>query len=297
MLSKKLGLIILPTAIAPIAWGTTYYVTSDFLPPEMPILDAVLRALPAGLLLLAITRQLPHGSWWWKSVVLGFLNIGAFFALLFIAAYSLPGGVAATVGAVQPLIVSALASRFIGERFTRRRALAGIAGMVGVGLLVLQAQARLDAIGVLAALAGALSMAAGVVLSKRWGQPAMPLVTTAWQLTAGGILLLPLLIFAEGLPTQAFSVQNIVGFAYLSLFGTALAYTLWFRGIHLLPVGSTAFLGLLSPIVAVLLGWMVLGQTLTFGQLLGMAIILASLASVFAATPTQAARGCVPFPN
>ncbi len=297
MLSKKLGLIILPTAIAPIAWGTTYYVTSDFLPPEMPILDAVLRALPAGLLLLAITRQLPHGSWWWKSVVLGFLNIGAFFALLFIAACSLPGGVAATVGAVQPLIVLALASRFIGERFTRRRALAGIAGMVGVGLLVLQAQARLDAIGVLAALAGALSMAAGVVLSKRWGQPAMPLATTAWQLTAGGILLLPLLIFAEGLPTQAFSVQNIVGFAYLSLFGTALAYTLWFRGIHLLPVGSTAFLGLLSPIVAVLLGWMVLEQTLTFGQLLGMAIILASLSSVFAATSTQAARGCVPFLN
>ena len=73
------------------AWGTTYLVTTEMLPPGRPLTAAVLRALPAGLLLLAVTRTLPPGSWWWRSAILGTLNIGAFFAFLFIAAYRLPG--------------------------------------------------------------------------------------------------------------------------------------------------------------------------------------------------------------
>jgi len=51
------------------------------------------------------------------------------------------------------------------------------------------------------------------------------------------------LLSLEGLPTQPLSLRNVAGFAYLALIGTALAYTLWFRGIQLLPVGSVAFLG------------------------------------------------------
>lgn len=71
------------TAVAPISWGTTYIVTSEWLPPDRPLLSGLLRALPAGLLAIAIGRRLPHGSWWWRAAVLGVLNIGAFFALLF----------------------------------------------------------------------------------------------------------------------------------------------------------------------------------------------------------------------
>ena len=73
----------------------------------------------------------------------------------------------------------------------------------------------------------------------------------------------------------------MAGFAYLALIGTALAYTLWFRGIQLLPVGSVTFLGLLSPVVAVLAGWAFLAQTLSWGQILGTATILVSLICVF----------------
>ena len=72
------------------------------------------------------------------------------------------------------------------------------------------------------------------------------------------------------------------GFAFLAMIGTVLAYTLWFRGIQLLPVGSVAFLGLLSPVVAVLAGWAFLAQTLSWGQILGTATILISLTCVFA---------------
>jgi len=270
------------TALAPLSWGTTYLVTSELLPAGRPLLAAVLRAMPAGLLLLALTRTLPRGAWWWKAPILGGLNIGVFFALLFVAAYRLPGGVAATIGAVQPLIVAVLASRLVGEALTLRRLLAGAAGMAGVALLVLQATGRLNVIGVGAALGGAAAMAVGTVLSKRWGHPASALAVTSWQLVSGGVLLIPVLLSVEGLPTQPLSSRNVAGFAYLALIGTALAYTLWFRGIQLLPVGSVAFLGLLSPVVAVLAGWAFLAQTLSWGQILGTATILISLTCVFA---------------
>ncbi|MGP5578352.1 hypothetical protein [Corynebacterium flavescens] len=89
------------TALVPAVWGTTYYVSTQFLPPDHPWFAALMRPLPAGLIALLISRTLPRGAWWWKSLVLGSSNIG-FFPLLFIAAGSLPGGVAAPSGLVSP---------------------------------------------------------------------------------------------------------------------------------------------------------------------------------------------------
>lgn len=278
MLSNQKILILL-TALAPLLWGTTYLTTTMFLPEHSPLLAATMRALPAGIILLAICRQLPSGAWWWKSWVLGLLNIGAFFALLFIAAYRLPGGVAAVVGGVQPLIVALIASRVLHEKLTVRIVAAGFTGVIGVGLITLQAQARLDAIGVLAALGGTISMATGIVLSKKWGQPASPLATTSWQVIAGGLSLMVLLFCFEGLPT-ALTPENIGGYAYLSLIGTAFAYVVWFHGVSKLPAGTTAFLGLLSPVIAMLLGWAIAEETFSVAQTIGILLVLGSISSV-----------------
>jgi len=156
--------------------------------------------------------------------------------------------------------------------------------VAGVALLVLGPDAALDPIGVLAALAGTLSMAIGVVLTKRWGRPVGLLTMTGWQLTAGGALLLPLALLVEGAP-PAYSAVNLAATAWLTLVGTGVAYALWFRGIERLPVSSLTFLGLLSPVVATLLGWVVLDQTLTPAQLFGAALV------VFAVVHPQRAGG------
>lgn len=255
------------------------------LPEGRPLLAATLRALPAGILLLSICRELPRGSWWWRSWVLGILNIGAFFALLFIAAYRLPGGVAAIVGGVQPLVVAFLAGRVLHERMTPRIVAAGVSGVFGVSLITLQAQARLDAIGVLAAIGGTLCMASGIVLSKKWGQPAPPLTTTAWQLITGGLTLLVVMLAVEGLPDAPLTVSNLLGYAYLSVLGTAFAYVMWFRGIAGLPASTTSFLGLFSPVVAILLGWAVAGELFTSTQTLGVLIVLGSIAAAILSKP------------
>lgn len=270
--------VVLVTAVAPLAWGTTYAVTSELLPPDRPLTAALLRALPAGLLLLAAVRQLPTGSWWWRAAVLGSLNIGLFFALLFVAAYRLPGGVAATVGAVQPLLVVVLAAGLLGEVLTRRALLAGVVGAGGVALLVLRGDAALDPVGVAAALGAAAVMALGVVLTKRWGRPAAALTLTAWQLVAGGLLLLPLALLVEGpLPTSEVDLAAVAGYGYLGLVGTVLAYSLWFRGLAALPASSVSFLSLLAPVVATAVGWAVLAQPLSAVQLLGAALVLVAV--------------------
>jgi probable blue pigment (indigoidine) exporter len=276
VLSNRVSLI-LTTAIAPALWGTTYLVTTELLPPQRPLLAAFIRALPAGLLLVALTRRLPQGVWWWRAFVLGALNIGAFNALLFIGAYRLPGGVAATVGALQPLLVALLSSALLNERLTLKTMLAAIAGVAGVSLLVLRADARLDAWGVIAALGGAAVMAVGVVLSKRWASPAPLLATTGWQLVAGGVLLLPVAWILEGALPESFTFANLAGYSYLTIFGSAVAYALWFRGLRGLSPTNVTFLGLLSPVVATTLGWLVLDQRLTPLQIVGGVIVLAAL--------------------
>ena len=264
------------TALAPLAWGTTYLGPTGLLPPRRPFLAGVLRALPAGLVLVALTRRRPVGTWWAKAAVLGTLNIGGFFALLFMAAYRLPGGVAATLGAVQPLVAAGLAATLLRERLRPEVVAAGVIGLVGVALLVLRAGAQLDGLGVLAGLAGAASMATGVVLTKRWGRPVPLLAFTAWQLVAGGLVLAPLALALEGLP-PTLTTSNLAGYLWLGSVGTAVAYSLWFRGIERLPVARVSLLGLLSPIVATTAGWIVLGQTLTPVQGVGAALVLGAL--------------------
>jgi len=267
---------LLLTALAPVIWGSTYIVTTQFLAGWHPLTLATLRALPAGLLLLAFVRELPKGEWWLKTLLLGVLNFSLFWFMLFVSAYRLPGGVAATVSSIQPLFVILFALPLLGTPIRLIGVLTALAGMGGVALLVLAPGAKLDFLGIAAGLTGAVSMACGTVLSRRWQPPVSPLIFTAWQLTAGGLVLLPLALFLEPAP-PAVTGQHLLGLGYLGLIGAAGTYILWFRGIAKLEPSTVAPLGLLSPIVAVILGWCFLGQHLTILQLLGIAIVLASI--------------------
>lgn len=265
--------LVARTALTPAVWGTTYLVATELLPAGRPMLAAAVRALPVGLVFVLWTRRLPTGVWWWRSAVLGMLNIGAFFALLFVAAFRLPGGVAATAGAIQPLVAAAIASVVIGEAFTRRTAIAGSAGVAGVAMLVLGPDAALDPIGIAAALAGAVAMATGVVLTKHWGRPVDLITFTGWQLTIGGLFLVPLVVVTEGMP-NSLTGTNLAGFAWLAIVGTAAAYANWFRGIQALPVATVSFLGLLSPLVATIAGWLVLHESMSPLQMAGAALVI-----------------------
>jgi len=264
------------TALAPAVWGSTYIVTTELLPDGYPMTAAMLRALPAGILLLIFTRALPRGVWLLRSLVLGALNFSIFWWLLFVAAYQLPGGVAATVGAIQPLVVLYLSKLLLDQGIRPAAVIAGIGGILGVALLVLSPRATLDWTGILAGLGGAVSMAFGTVLTRKWQPPVPALTFTSWQLTAGGLLLLPVALWAES-ALPPLDTGAVIGFTYLGLIGGALTYFFWFRGIARLGPSTVAPLGLLSPVAATLLGWAILGQTLSPWQATGMALVLASV--------------------
>ncbi|MBT2447494.1 EamA family transporter [Streptomyces sp. ISL-43] len=271
---KRVAVIAL-TALAPVSWGSTYAVASELLPPDRPLFTGVMRALPAGLLLTALARTLPKGQWWWKSAVLGGLNIGAFFPLLFLSAYRLPGGVAAVLGAAGPLFVVGLAALLLGERARLRTVLVAIVGALGVSMVVLTAEAGLDLIGILAGVVSSASMGAGTVMTKRWGRPegAGPLAMAGWQLTAGGLVIIPMAVLVEGAP-PALDAKAYLGYGYMMLINTGLAYWLWVRGIGQLTATSVTLLGMLSPLTAAVIGWAALGQALSPVQVLGMVIAL-----------------------
>ncbi|GAA4001686.1 EamA family transporter [Streptomyces sp. NBC_01352] len=297
MTGQRLATTSAITALAPAVWGSTYLVTTEFLPPDRPLLASTVRALPAGLILLAATRVLPKGSWWWKAIVLGVLNIGAFFYFLFLAAYHLPGGVAALVMSVQPMIVLLMGAVLLGDRIKPVHVASCLIAAAGVALLVLQPHAGLDGIGVVAGLLGALSMAAGIVLTKRWGRPeGVTLLTfTGWQLTVGGLALLPVTLASEPLPDHL-TWENVGGFAYLGIIGALVAYVLWFRGLSRLPALAASFLSFASPLCATILGYLFLDQSLRPLQLLGAAavvgaVVLAQPRAKKPAPPTPPAEG------
>ncbi|WP_374339475.1 EamA family transporter [Leeia sp.] len=267
---------VISTALAPTIWGSTYLVTTQFLPPNRPFTAALLRALPAGLLLLLWTRRLPLRSEWGRLLILAALNIGFFQALLFVAAYRLPGGLAAVLGAIQPLLVMLLAWGADGRAPARATLAAAAAGVVGMAVLLLSPQTRFEPIGMVAALLGAVCMASGVWLTRRWKMTLPVLSLTGWQLLLGGLMLAPLAMVFD-VPLPPLSVKQWSAYAYLCLAGALLAYALWFRGVSRLPTVAVASLGLLSPLTAVVLGWLCLSQRMTGTSLLGLLMVLASV--------------------
>ncbi|WEF10257.1 DMT family transporter [Pectobacterium actinidiae] len=270
---------VILTALAPAIWGSTYIVTSEILPPDRPFTAALIRVLPAGLLLLVFTRRFPARRDWWRVVVLSALNIGVFQALLFVAAYRLPGGLAAVLGAIQPLLVMVLVWA-VDHRAPRLATLwSAIIGVGGMAILLLSPQTTVEPVGIAAALLGALCMAAGVWLTRRWqlDLPVLPL--TGWQLFIGGLMLAPV-AWGVDAPLPALTLSQYVAYAYLCLAGAVIAYGLWFRGITRLPTIAVASLGLLSPLTAVVLGWVLLSQSMTGIAFLGLTIVLASVFAV-----------------
>ncbi|UYN83749.1 MAG: EamA family transporter [Microcella sp.] len=267
---------ILVATIAPITWGSTYVVTAQWLPIDNPVWGAALRALPAGLILLALARQRPRGPWWWRSAVLGVLNVGAFFVLVYVAAQLLPSGVAAMLMATAPAVMLLLAWPLAAER-PALLSLAGAAvGFAGVVVLLAGATGPIDPWGVAASLAAMLMSSLGFVLARRWNDGTPVLAVTAWQLTGGGLALVIAALIVEGAPPPL-DAAELLGFAYLTLIATALAYVTWFAALQHLTAGAVGLIGLLNPVAGVALGVIVAAEAFSGAQVAGMAIVVAGI--------------------
>ncbi len=269
---------MLVTAYAPIVWGSSYYVTRELLPADSPLWGSALRALPAGLILLLVARRLPRGSWWWRALVLGTLNMGAFFVLVYVAAQLLPTSIAATVMATSPLVMMLMAWAMVAQRPALPAVVGGALGLLGVAAMVLTGAASLDVRGLVASASAMLMSSVGFVLAQRWHDDDVDVVaSTSWQLVAGGATLLIAALAVEGAPPRL-DGPAWAGLAFLSLAATALAYLAWFAGLRRLPAGTVGLVGLLNPVAGLTLGLLVAHEHLALQQALGALVVLAGVA-------------------
>lgn len=265
------------SALTPLIFGTTYLLTTNFLPPDRPLLAALMRSLPTGLVLV-LGSKLPPRGWLLRFLALSVLWASGVFPLLFVAAYRLPGGVAAVINSLTPILVVVLSVPLLGRRIRPLQVVAGVLGVAGVALLVLRSNARLDAGGLLAMLGAVVMMGLATVLTKRWGNPPgmNPVRVTGWTFLLAGITLLPVTLAVEGLPADV-TPREVGGLVYLVVVSGILAYALWFWGIGQLTATSATFLSLLNPVMAAALGWLVLDQRLNGWQIFGAVVVLVSV--------------------
>ena len=145
--------------------------------------------------------------------------------------------------------------------------------------MTLTSGSRVDLVGLAAAVGGTAAMAFGILLSSRWGRPdgVRPLTLTAWQLVVGAVVVAPFVPLLDTGPMEV-DAAALAGYAWLALAGGAFAYAVWLEGARRLPPTSTSLLSMLSPLVAALLGWIVLGESLSPPQVVGFGVALVAAA-------------------
>jgi drug/metabolite transporter (DMT)-like permease len=298
-LSRQSAFVILPFFL----WGTAMVVMKAVIPDTAPLFLAAVRLIPAGILLLGLARILgrsqPQGLTAWLWILLFALVDGTLFqGFLAFGLTKTGAGLGSLLIDSQPLAVAVLASFFFGE-YISGRAIAGLLlGIVGIGLIGLPLElwqelgsnhfsgfwqlgeileSGIFGVGEWLMLGASLSMAFGTILIRPVVRHSDPLVATAWHMILGG---LPLMLLSTGLEPQTWQMLDLwswLGLSYVTVFGSAIAYGLFF---YFASTGSLTTLSALTfstPIFALLFSSFYLHESLRPIQWLGVVFTLGSI--------------------
>jgi drug/metabolite transporter (DMT)-like permease len=294
MTGKRLGYAAWVTVC--LVWGTTYFAIRIALETVPVSLLAGLRWLAAGVLLTALLPVLGHrfppARTWGSLLVLGILmNVGGN-GLVVWAQQSVPSGLAAVLVAMVPFwVVLVEYGAGGGERLTRRTAAGLLVGFSGIVLLVWP-ELRLGGaggygfvLGILALQAACLSWALGTSFTKRRTIDASPLAAAALQMVFAGVLLTVLGSVRGDWAALSFSVRSASAMIYLVLFGSILGYSSYVYALKYLPVSTVSLYAYINPIIAVLLGTLLLAEPFTFRVALAAVLVFTGVAVVRSQTP------------
>jgi drug/metabolite transporter (DMT)-like permease len=273
-----------------VIWGSTYLGISYAGETIAPLFAASTRFIVAGLLMVGIvalrggTLRISRPALV-SCVVIGALLPGAN-AVLFVAERNVPTGLASLIIASVPLWVVLL--RLLGRERLPWPALAGVGiGFVGVAILAHPSGGATYG-GIALCLLSAVMWATGSVLSARLAMPEDSFAATAYEMLAGGLLMLPIAVFT----VHGFSpsVTSILGWIYLVTFGSIVGYTAYTWLLQNAPLGLVSTYAYVNPIVAIILGVLFRGEELTWVLLIGAAIVVAAVALVVRQEPPSATQ-------
>lgn len=293
------AMIVLAFAAVYVFWGSTYIGIHFAIQTMPPFLMSSVRFLLAGLILFAFaygkTRELPSLKEWGIASVLGFLLIFAGNAGSTWAVKHIPSGLSALLVATEPIFIVLLAWFLKYERRPDKRVVAGLLlGVAGIACLFgidsLESVNPIQMLAMLAVLAAAFSWALGSVVSIRLQSSLSPHMASALMLIMGGLmfgLLGTLTGEASTVRLSQVSLESVAALLYLAVFGSVVALTayVWLlRKCHPHRVATYAFV---NPVVAMVLGWALAGETLTVSSAIASALIVASTAVlVFSKNPS-----------
>jgi drug/metabolite transporter (DMT)-like permease len=274
-----------------VVWGSTYLAIAIQVQTLPPLLSAGLRHAVAGALLgtWLLVRRRRGALRVGRAEVAGAALVGALLlaggnGLVVLAERTVPSGLTALIVASVPLWI--VVFRLVaGDRIRASLMVGVLAGFAGVALLMVPrgATGQVDPLGLLMVLAASFSWALGTFASPRLRMPRDPIVSTALQMLAGAAVLL-LTGVAIGEPARTdpsrFSTSSMLALGYLVAFGSLVAFSAYTWLLQHAPVSIVATYAYVNPVVAVILGALVLSEVVTPSMLIGAAIIVAAVAFI-----------------
>ncbi|MET8624107.1 EamA family transporter [Kitasatospora sp. NPDC004669] len=303
------GAVWLALGVVYVVWGSTYLAIRIAVETMPSFLSAAARFLTAGLLLVGylLVRQGPaglrvSGRQLASAALVGVLLLTGGNGLVVLGETSVPSGLAALLVAAVPLWMVVLTA-FGGER-PKPAEIAGVLfGLVGLGVLSAPAiGGSVKPLGVILIICATLTWAAGSFVSKRIPMPGNVLAASAYQMLAGGFcnLLIGLARGEQhGFDLSAVSGRSWLALAYLVLFGSLLGFTAYAWLLRSAPLTLVATYAYVNPVVAVLLGWLILAEPMTGPTLAGGAIVVAGVCLVVSVSrrPGRSGRPARPRPS
>jgi drug/metabolite transporter (DMT)-like permease len=310
--SIALGMLVLY-----LVWGSTYLAIAVAVDTIPPFLMAGARFLLAGVVLFAWVAVRNGRSAltasrreWRDSLVVGALLLGGGMGMVAFGEQTVPSGITALLIGLMPVWVAIFGRAFLGERLPGIALVGIVVGFIGVGILVgptlTGGSGALDPLGLLAIIISPISWSLGsLYASHRAMLPRQPLLATGLQMLLGGVVLLGMSLIA-GEPADfdplAVSSASVTAFLYLAVIGSLLAFTAYGWLLRVAPLPLVATYAYVNPVVAVILGAIVLQEPIDARTVLAGAVIVGAVALIVTArnrmsAPRPVARPVSPPPG
>ncbi|WP_061040073.1 DMT family transporter [Vibrio coralliirubri] len=261
---------ILLAMIPAFFWGTTYAVTQFTLQEWPPLLLGALRALPAGLLLLAVKPTLPKKGEWQIIFTLGLINIATFFGLIFVMALTLPSAISG-VGMISVPVFAMIFHWVVKKQRPHLiQALSGIGLITLAWVLFNPSQIALNPIGLGAMFAAIMCIVIGSSITKSLGNRMHWWKVLTWQLILGGTILSVasgVHAFIDPQPyvnaVTHFDTRNAMGLVWVIGLNTALGYGMYVWLLQRMSVVDFTFGGIANPVAGIVTGMVLMGESFT----------------------------------
>jgi drug/metabolite transporter (DMT)-like permease len=278
-----------------IVWGSTYLGIAIAVETIPPFAMAALRFAVAGSILLgwSVVREgrafaIPPRQEWRDSAIVGALLLGGGMGMVAFGEQTVPSGITALLVAMMPVWVAVLGWLFLRERLPRLAMVGIVVGFVGVTILVgpsaVGGSGALDPLGLTAILISPISWATGSLFaSHRASLPERPLVATGLQMLSGGVVLTVMAAASGQLASfdpEAVSQASIVALLYLTIIGSILAFTTFGWLLRVAPLPLVTTYAYVNPVVAVILGQLILGEAIDLRTVIAGSVIILAVALI-----------------